>query len=374
LSAPPLDGIDVIDLTRLLPGAYCSALLARLGARVTVVEEPGERDPLAAIERRMGGRGDFARTLRAGQQARTIDLDSDAGRRRLATLLRKADVLLESPRPASGEDGRQAGGVRGRGLERAIDAAVAAAANRRLVRCALTAGGIQGRLAARRGHDLGLLAMSGVLDLLRGADGTPAVPGVQIAGVGATAMPAVQAILAALLARARDGRGRRIVVSTLHHLATWTAFERSVAAPSAGRPPARVPAPGGPGDDAPARTVAPSALRGRLPCYNIYRTADDRHLVVAGVQPRLWEAFCTAVERPDWVARQDDPALVETVRELIASRRLAAWLDLARAHGLCLEAVAGAHAAWEMIDTAGAGGPGEVWLPGVWCVDADDAP
>jgi crotonobetainyl-CoA:carnitine CoA-transferase CaiB-like acyl-CoA transferase len=303
---------------------------------------------LHAIEISMGGSGEFAASLHAGKRRLALAHDSVAGRELLLRLIDRCDVLVESPRPVS------AG-------ESDLSPDALAARHPRLIHCSLTACGVQGEIAGRGGHDLNLLAMSGVLDLLKPVDGPPVVPGVQIGGLGASSLPAVQAILASLFSRERHGRGRQLTVSMVHNLQSWMGLERSL---TRGESAAQSPAAAG----AVTRRTH-SLLRGRLPCYNVYATRDGRYVALGGAQPRLWEAFCTAVERPEWVARQHDATLVNDVRALIAERSFADWRDFAAARGLCIEPVLTAAEAAALISGAGAAAPGAELLPGVWFAD-----
>jgi crotonobetainyl-CoA:carnitine CoA-transferase CaiB-like acyl-CoA transferase len=303
-------------------------LLAQLGAEVIRIEPPGATDPLLQIEERMGGDGSFVQSLNAGKRRMTLAISNPEGQRLFRRLLATTDVLVESYRP-------QTAARLGLASEQLAED------HPRLIHCSLTACGIEGMLAERGGHDLNLLAMSGVLAQLRPPDGAPIVPGIQVAGIGASALPAVQGILAALLARTRDQRGRHLVISIIHNLQSWLGLERSLAA---GR-----------------RTE-----RGLAPCYRVYTTADGRHVAVGAAQASLWEAFCRFFGKHTWVDRQFDERLSDEVQALIAERSFDAWRQLAAAHRLCVEPVLSADEAGALIRRFGPGAAGDELLPGVW--------
>src|ERR1700682_1027732 len=159
----PLDGVRVLDLSRLLPGAYCTQLLQAQGAAVIKVESP-TGDPLRALP---GGEAYFD-ALHRGKQLLTLDLRSEAGRQALRRRILDADVLVEGFRP----------GV----MERMeLGCTALAAINPALVYCAITGYGSSGSMAQRAGHDLNYLARSGALSLMPLRDGTPTIPGFQVA-------------------------------------------------------------------------------------------------------------------------------------------------------------------------------------------------
>ena len=192
-----LDGVRVLDISRLLPGGYCTQLLQAQGAQVTKIEPPAG-DPIRALP---GGAAYFE-ALHRGKQLLMLDLRTDAGRETLRRRVVEADVLVEGFRP----------GV----MERMeVGYAALAAINPALVYCAITGYGSGGPLAGRAGHDLNYLARSGALALMPRHDGVPTIPGVQVADM-AGGLEAAFSIAAALVARARTGRGTRVEVSMTH--------------------------------------------------------------------------------------------------------------------------------------------------------------
>ncbi len=328
----PLTGLVVLDATRLLPGAYATALLAHLGAEVRRLTTPGAEDPLAVIERQLGGDGRLTRALAAGVTEIATDLEGPGGRRTLETELDGADVLCESLSPRAAERlGLARRTLRARWPE--------------LVHLKLTATGEAGALAARGGHDLSLLAMSGALAALAEPGQAPAVPGIQVAGIGAGAHPAVQAILAALVGRQRTGRGDSITVSMVHALEGWLGLERT----TRGRP---VP-------------------RGGLPCYAVYAAQDGAPLAVGALHPALWAKFCAFFERDDWRGRQLDPTLVPEVAARLAERSRAEWIALRAETGVPVEAVLDVAEGRQFIRGAGQPASGAEWLPGAWFLSGE---
>src|SRR5712692_9925995 len=260
-----LHGFRVLDLSRLLPGGYCTQLLQAQGAQVTKIEPPAG-DPIRALP---GGDAYFD-ALHRGKQLLTLDLRTEDGRDALRRRVVDTDVLVEGFRP----------GVMER-MELGYPAL--AAINPALVYCAITGYGSSGPMAARAGHDLNYLARSGALSLMPLRDGAPTIPGLQVADL-AGGLQAAFLIAAALASRVQTGRGSRVEVSMTDLMRSWTVLPR--AAQRAGLP-------GLP-------------LTGELPCYHVYAVPDG-FLTVAALESDFWAAFCGALARDDLAGRQFDP-------------------------------------------------------------------
>lgn len=291
-----LHGVRVLDLSRLLPGGYCTRVLADAGARVVKVEPP-EGDPL----RQMPGGQAMFEALHHGKELLRLDWRSEPGRERLWTEIVQADVLVEGFRP----------GV----MERAgLGYAALQAANARLVYCAITGYGPTGPLAPRAGHDLNYLARSGALSLMRRSDvGTPEPPGIQLAD-HAGGLHAAFLIAAALLARGPTGLGVRLDVSMTDVIRGWTELPRAVArAGEAGLP-----------------------LTGTAPCYRVYPVKDG-FLSVAALEPKFWRRFCQAIEREDLGERQFDESAVPEVERALTARTRAAWMAVFDGQDVCVQ-------------------------------------
>ena len=266
----PLQGIRVLDLSRLLPGPYASLLLSDLGADVVKLEEPDAGDYMREISPGM-----FA-VLNRGKRSVALDVKSAEGAARLRALAEAADVLLESFRP----------GVLERLLPRPWPA--------RLIVCRISGfGQAESAWRLKAGHDIGYCAVAGVLGLNR------ALPNVQLADLFGGAQQAVIAVLAALHERAQTGRGSELDVSMAHGV-TGLALARLGAADE------------------------PHILDGSRPCYRVYACAQGQYALGA-LEPKFWERFCAAVERPEWAERGFDASLVPEVEKLFASRSRDEW-------------------------------------------------
>jgi alpha-methylacyl-CoA racemase len=292
-----LRGVRVLDLSRLLPGGYCTLLLKQQGADVVKVESPAG-DPIRALP---GGAAYFD-ALHRGKQLLTIDLRHSDGRQALLEQVARADVLVEGFRP----------GV----MERwHLGYEVLARTNAALVYCAITGYGSVGPMAARAGHDLNYLARSGVLSLMPQADRRPAIPGVQMADL-AGGLQAAFLIAAALAERTHTERGARLEVSMTDVMRGWTALPR--AARSAG--------------------LAGLPLTGEVPCYRVYAVSDG-WLTVAALEPDFWRQFCQVIGRDDLVSRQFDSSVTAEVAALLASQTRAEWAARFGERDVCVEPV-----------------------------------
>lgn len=302
----PLDGIRVIDLGMLLPGPVCALHLAWLGADVIKVEPPGG-DPGRGLYD-----GAFFDTYNRGKRSVALDLKSDSGREALFALAEEADILVENFRPGVAER-----------LGVSVDALQAR--NPRLVHCAITGFG-RGSRAGAPAHDLNFLARSGALGLpttWSATDRQATRPAMPIADFGGAAM-AVQAILAALLQRARTGKGARIEIAMQEVMLHWLAW-RTAAAER--------------GDEA-------AWTRHLEPANDIYRTADGRALAIGAIESHFWAALVATLEGAgiklppqaaewDWHQRRARAAeLAAALSRGFATRTLAQWMPILEAAGI----------------------------------------
>jgi len=296
-----LAGITVIDLSRLLPGPYCSMILADHGARVIGIED-----------RKYEAEGLMVATISRNKEHMTLDLKSAAGRRIFFQLAAQADVVLEGFRP----------GV----VERlGVDYAAVKAVRPNIVYCALTGYGQTGPFRDRAGHDVNYLGYAGVLDLMGYADQTPAIPGVQIADM-VGGLNAALGILLALLVRERTGEGQYIDVAmtdAMLGLMPVALLMRQLlgAAPRRGE----------------------GLLAHRYACYNTYITKDGRFMGVGCVEQRFWETLCRFLEMPELIPRQYDEVhrtdTTAKLRHKFKERTLDEWEQAMQGLDICCGAV-----------------------------------
>jgi alpha-methylacyl-CoA racemase len=312
----PLNGIVVLDLSRLLPGGFCSLLLADYGAEVIKVEDTGAGDYVRWGEPKVAGVPDSAAAasflaLNRNKTSIRIDLKSPEGPDVLFALARDADVLLDSFRP----------GVMDR-LGVGYDAL--RAQNPRLIQCSITGYGQDGPLRDRAGHDMNYLGLGGILGISGDADGPPVQAGGQIADLGGGALMAAFGILTALRERDVSGEGQFVDVSMTDGAMSWLGMV--AAARLAG---------------APMPQRGHQMLAGGLVCYRPYRCADG-WVSLGALEPKFFAAFCHGVGREDLIAHQFDAPGSDghkLVEEVFRSRTRDEWAAFGAQHDCCLEPV-----------------------------------
>ncbi len=309
----PLEGTRVLDLSARMPGPACTQMLGDLGAEVIKIESPKSPDLFRRFEPRLNGSGSLFHVCNRNKKGLALELRHPRGREIFLRLIRRADVIVEAFRPGTMER-------MGIGYESLKEE------NPGLVYCALTAFGQTGPYRLRPAHDLNLLALAGVLDLLGTKDGPPIVPPVQVSGLGG-ALQAVVGILAALLGRQRDGRGRFIDISLLDGVSAFGSLEMS-----------RCMA----GHHVPRRGMTEGG--GGYACFNVYPTADGRFLSVGCLEPHFWENFCRAVGRESLIGEQWAPPkrqeqMIEEIRSILGTRPLDEWLGIFDPEKICVAPV-----------------------------------
>src|SRR4051812_22638255 len=269
--ADALHGIRILDLSRLLPGPFLTMILADLGADVVKVEDPKLGDYMRQIPPARGGMSGRYLAVNRGKRSIVLDLKAPAGRDALLRMAGSADVVVESFRPGVID-------------KLGVGYAALAAANPRIVLCSISGFGQTGPYVSRAGHDLGYIALAGVLAMGGPAGGMPMMPGVQIADLAGGSLWGATAILAALVGRHRTGKGAHLDIS-------MTEGALALLGPELGN-----------FDCGAHPTRGVERLNGGVACYGVYRTKDDRYLAVGALEPKFWVALNQAIGRPPNVA------------------------------------------------------------------------
>lgn len=305
-----LDGIRVLDLTRLLPGGYATLLMADLGADVVKVEEPGKGDYIRWTPPIVGDLSSAHIALNRNKRSITLNLKADEGRDLFRRLVVEFDVVIESFRP----------GVMDRlGLGWGTLSAI----NPALVYCAISGYGQDGPRAHEAGHDANYIGYAGVLGIIGEEGRRPVLPGVQIGDLAGGGMAAVIAILAALHARTSTGRGDFCDISMTDGAASWLSIHAAdfVA-----------------GNQVPQRELM--HLSGGHPCYRIYPAADG-WLTIAALEPQFWSALCSALGKDNLkddafaIGERRDQVIAE-LEELFGSKTRAEWLQALDGLDVCV--------------------------------------
>ena len=289
MTVRPLDGVRVLDLTRLLPGAYATLLLADLGADVVKIEDPRGGDGMRSLP--TSGRRPYFELLNRRKRSVTLDLRSPEASAVLDALCTHADVVVDSFRPSTA---RRLG----------VDAATIQARHPRLVCASISGFGQAGPYAERAAHDINYQALAGLLR-------PPQLPGPLVGDIGAATQTAIR-ILAALVQRARTGVGSVVDVSIHDAAMAWSMFPETGELENA--------------------------------CYNVYETADGEWLALGALEPKFWQGFCERIERPDLVPLQhahgaERERVVRDVREVLRGRTRGEWLERFAGADVCLTTI-----------------------------------
>jgi crotonobetainyl-CoA:carnitine CoA-transferase CaiB-like acyl-CoA transferase len=312
----PLSDIRVLDLSRLLPGGFCSLLLADFGAEVLKVEDTGMGDYIRWSPPYYEGAEDTSKSalylaLNRGKRSIRLNLKEERGREVLLKLVKEYDVVLESFRP----------GVLDRlgvGYERLREE------NPGIVYCAITGYGQDGPFRDRSGHDMNYLGLIGLLGLTGEKDGPPIMSGGQIADLGGGALMAAFGIMAALHERERSGEGQLVDVSMADGALSWLAlvaarYLADGAVPKRGEP----------------------ELAGGLVCYRPY-ACKDGWVTLGALEPKFWQAWCRGVGREDLIEKQFERPGSEAhaeVERIFLERTRDDWQEFATHNDCCLEPV-----------------------------------
>ncbi len=270
MGAQALQGIKVLDLTRLLPGPYCSMILADFGAEVIKVEQPGEGDYARWYSPMKNGMGYRHIMLNRNKKSITIDLKTTQGKEIFLKLAKNADVIMEGFRP---------GAMKRLGLDYDSISQI----NPQIIFCSLSGFGQTGPYKFEAAHDLNYISIAGITSLTGEKNGKPHIPGIQISDISGGFTAAI-GILLAVNARHHTGKGQYVDTSLFNAALATLPVEACLYF--------------GSGD---VTLRGESALTGGIPNYNIYRTKDDRYLAVAALENKFWVNFCKAIDREDFI-------------------------------------------------------------------------
>ena len=295
-----LEGIKILDLSRLFPGPYCSMILADLGADVLRIED-----------RRFAAEGQGMPTVMRNKRHMTLNLKHPQAKDIFYRLAREGDVILEGFRP----------GVTGR---LGIDYESIKKINEKIIYCSVTGYGQDGPYKDMVGHDVNYLSFGGVLGLNGEAGGNPVIPPIQVADMAAGGMNAALGIMAALIARQRTGSGQYIDISMLDGIVAMLPFPVSLHW-GLGQSPRR-------GD---------TLLSGRFPCYSVYETRDGGFISIGALEPRFWEVLCKKMGRDDFITSQYEEGekrqeIFSFLRAAFKTKTREEWMQELQAMDVCI--------------------------------------
>jgi crotonobetainyl-CoA:carnitine CoA-transferase CaiB-like acyl-CoA transferase len=310
----PLDGIRILDLSRLLPGPYCTMLLADLGAEIIKIETPGLGDYMRLIppfvQDPATGETISTAYLMVNRNKKSVALNfrNARGKEVLMRLARAVDVIVETFRP-------------GAVAKWGIGYEAVRAVNPHIVYCSLSGYGQTGPYRDRAGHDLNYIALAGLLAANGTAGGPPIPLAVQVADLSGGMLAAI-AVLAAIIGRARTGEGQYLDVSLFDGALSWASTMIGGAFVT-GKPIER----------------GKMQLSGGMACYNVYATRDGKYITLGIIEPHFWQAFCNAIGRDDLKGRAYDFDAISDVAAIMQTRTLDEWIESLRTIDACVEPV-----------------------------------
>ncbi|GED58352.1 CoA transferase [Brevibacillus formosus] len=308
-----LTGVTIVDFSRHLPGPICTMRLADLGAEVIEVE-PFHDKAHSMLTRptqpEVRETGAFYLRSHRNHKSISLNLRTNEGKALAFALARQADVVVESYRP---------GVMRHLGLDydRLWEMHPA------VIYCSVTGYGQSGELYQIGGHDLNVQAVSGFLSLVRDLEGKPVVADIPLSDY-ALGLYASEQICAALVQRARTGRGAYLDVSSADLFSSWTGLHALFMSYSS--------------------SIGRETRKGNLLAYQVFETADGQYVALAALEEKFWLNFCRAVGRADWelyhlASVAEHPDVFDDMKALFLSRTQAEWSELGSEVDCCLTAV-----------------------------------
>jgi crotonobetainyl-CoA:carnitine CoA-transferase CaiB-like acyl-CoA transferase len=310
----PLEGMQVLDLSQKLPGGLCTQILADLGANVIKIENPQGGDGFRNAPPLLGANSSYFYILNRNKKSMTLNIKTPEGRDIFLSMAAHADVIIESARP---------GAMKKMGL--AYEALQSL--NSKMIYCSLTGFGQTGPYCERPAHDINILAISGILDLLGEKGRPPIVPAIMISGAGGGGINAAMGIMAALLRRERTGKGQYLDVSILDGLSPFLALMMSEYLAS---------------QEAPVR--GESRLGGGHACYNIYETRDGKYLALGCLEKKFWDELCRCLNRKDLLGDLMAPLprqteIIQELKAIFLQKNREEWMIILGQYNICFSPV-----------------------------------
>lgn len=286
--AMALQGIKVVDLSRMAPGPFCTMVLGDLGADVIRVEEPGggrmARERSGGVDEDAARRNAAFNALNRNKRSIALNLKDETAQKVLRQLVRDADVFVEGFRP----------GVVSR---LGCDYETLRDINPRLVYCSLSGYGQDGPYSGLVGHDINYISVGGALGVIGEREGAPVIPYNIIADFAGGGLHAATAVLSAIIARGNTGKGQYVDVAMSDGVAYMMASVMSVYF-----------------SDGVIATPGAMSLNGAAPYYNVYECRDGRYLSVGCIEPWFWAALCHALGRGDLIPIQFEIERAEYIK------------------------------------------------------------
>ncbi|MEO8774332.1 MAG: CaiB/BaiF CoA-transferase family protein [Gelidibacter sp.] len=308
----PLQGITVIDFTRLLPGPLGTHFLSQLGARVIKIESPKRLDYTRFYDPKIEDNSVMFHTLNHSKEQIVVDYETEEGYQQILDLIKTADVLIEQFRPGAMASFN-------------LDFETVKKINPNIVYVSVTGYGQNGALHSKAGHDINYLASSGLLDLNRDDKGKPVIPGFQIADIAGGSYMLLSACTSGLLAQKMQQKPQYIDLSLLDASMPINAIAHSMSQ-------------GG------ASYKQTPILSGMLVNYNVYECLDGKWVALGALELKFWNDFCLMVEKPEWIAKTEMELVngifpKKDLELLFKTKTRDEWASLSKDYDNCLSPI-----------------------------------
>lgn len=306
----PLEGVKVLDLSRYLPGPFCTQILADFGAEVIKIEDPQDGDLMRHVPPLVDGDSTGFITVNRNKKSLTLDLKKEEGKAIFLRLASMSDIIVDSFRPGVMDK-------MGLGYERLKEI------NDRIIYCAITGYGLNGPLRNVAGHDLNYMSLAGISDLNGIYQGMPAICGIQIADLAGGSLYGTIAILLALVSREKTGKGQLCDIAMMDGaisllaliLGQWYGW---------GKLPQR-------GND---------VFSGGYAFYQIYRTKDNKFVSLGALEDKFWASFCNKLSKTDYIKQQHDVRhqrdIIKDIQETMLGKTRDEWVEYFADSDICL--------------------------------------
>lgn len=311
-NGPPLAGVKILDLSRILPGPYATMILAQLGAEVTSVAMPKMLDPLLAWFNEGAAREIVMNTIYAGKKSILLNFKKEEGRNLVLKMAARSDVFVE---------GFRVGALEKIGLGYRDVAKI----NPRIIYCSISGYGQTGPYRRRGSHDINYMALSGFLSMMARVGAEPVLTPAPMGDLAGGSLPAVIAILAALWERTKSGKGQWIDTSILDGLFSMMFLPYAAVLKDHGS------------------YAGCLQTTGRDPFYSIYPTGDDRFLAVGAVESLSRDLLLNLINRQDLAALAQDKSrweeLRQELRKIFQQKTMQEWMVIFDDQEVCVSPV-----------------------------------
>ncbi|MCW3125033.1 MAG: Carnitine dehydratase, partial [Bacteroidetes bacterium] len=307
----PLEGVTVIDFTRLLPGPLATQMLADMGADVIKVEDPDSPDYIRSFEPMIDGTSAFYYALNRNKRSLAVNFLSPEGKQIITDLVKKADVFIEQYRP---------GVMKNFGLDYESLKQI----NPRIIYVSITGYGQESSKSQAAGHDLNYISIAGMLSVTGDANGYPIIPGFQLADIAGGSYMAVNAVTAALYKREKTQTGEWLDVAMTDSVLPFMALPFAEHQATGAKHPR-----------------GKFQLAGGQANYNIYKCADGKFIALGSLEPKFWNAVCKRLGKPEWqekiIGGVDIQASIQKeLQQIFLAQTREEWIKFFATDDICL--------------------------------------